>query len=65
LFEKWANAGNNSSSCTLSKTFLLQQVAYTIDKICAKEKTVKVTLAKNWQKSVNITYQVYLKPTIY
>jgi len=29
------------------------------------EKTVQVILAKSWQKSLNITYQVYLKPTIY
>jgi len=30
LFEKFAKVGNNSS-LTLSKTFLLQQVAYTTD----------------------------------
>jgi len=30
LFEKCAKVGNNSSG-TLSKTFLLSQVAYTID----------------------------------
>jgi len=30
VFEKCAKVGNNSS-CTLSKTFLVQQVAYTID----------------------------------
>jgi len=30
LFEKCAKVGNNSS-CALSKTYLLQQVAYTID----------------------------------
>jgi len=30
LFEKCAKVGNNSS-CTLSQTFLQQQVAYTID----------------------------------
>jgi len=30
LLEKYAKVGNNSS-CTLLKTFLLQQVAYTID----------------------------------
>jgi len=29
------------------------------------EKTLQATLAKSWQKSVNITYQVCLKPTIY
>jgi len=28
-------------------------------------KTVQVTLAKSWQKIVNITYQACLKPTIY
>jgi len=27
--------------------------------------TVQVILAKSWQKSLNITYQVYLRPTIY
>jgi len=28
-------------------------------------KTVQVILAKSWQKSLNITYRAYLKPTIY
>ena len=28
------------------------------------EQTVQGVLAKSWQKSLNITYQVYLKPTI-
>jgi len=63
LFEKCAKVGNNSSY-TLSQTFPLQQVAYTIDEICAMKKTVQVILSKSWQKNFNITYQVYLKPIV-
>jgi len=38
---KRAKVGNNSLY-TLSQTFLLQQVAYTIDLICAKKKRFKL-----------------------
>jgi len=51
LFEKCAKVGNNSSY-TLSQTFPLQQVAYTIDEICAMKKTVQVILSKSWQKTL-------------
>ena len=36
-----------------------------VPNIFLKKTLVQVILAKNWQKSLNITYQVCLKPIIY
>jgi len=50
LFDKCAKEGNNLSY-TLSQTFLLQQVADTIDQICAKKKQFKLY----WLRAVKKT----------